>query len=117
MNKEELTKYGFREDFDWENRFDLKTKVEYKGKTYEVSTVDLGLNHNFGMGKPLYYETMIFLVDDEKDMFERDNKNEFSEFQLRYSTEEEAKEMHEHIVKLFNEFPEILSNKILEELK
>lgn len=101
MNKEDLTKYGFREDFDWENRFDLKTKVEYKGKTYEISTVDLGIDHSFGMGKPLYYETMIFLVDDEKNMFEKAKENEFSDFQLRYSTEEEARISHENIVKAF----------------
>ena len=56
MNKkEDLTEYGFRKDFDWENRFDLKTKVKYNGKIYTVSTVDLGLDHSFGIGKPLYY--------------------------------------------------------------
>lgn len=88
-----LKRWGYREDYDPDNRFDLKTKVEYKGKIYEISTVDLGFDHSFGMGKPLYYETMIFLVDGEK--------NEFCDFQLRYSTEEEARISHENIVKAF----------------
>ena len=101
VDKEILKKIGFREDFDWENRFDLKTRVIYHDKLYEVSTVDLGLDHSFGMGKPLYYETMIFLVDSNKDMFERAKANEFSDFQLRYSTEEEARISHENIVKAF----------------
>lgn len=96
-----LKRCGFREDFDPENRFDLKTKVEYKGKIYTVSTVDLGLDHSFGGGKPLYYETMIFLDDDTKDIFEKAKENEFSDFQLRYSTEEEARISHENIVKAF----------------
>ena len=93
VDKYFFKRFGFREDFDPENRFDLKTKVEYKGKTYTVSTVDLGLDHSFGMGKPLYYETMIFLDDG--------GKNEFCDFQLRYSTEEEARISHENIVKAF----------------
>jgi len=93
VDKYFLKRCGYREDFDWENRFDLKTKVVYHDKLYEVSTVDLGLDHSFGMGKPLYYETMIFLVDG--------GKNEFSDFQLRYSTEEEARISHENIVKAF----------------
>ena len=57
----DLTKYGYREGFSWENRFNLKTQV---GK-YEVSTVDLGLNHQFIEElPPLYYETMIFIKGD-----------------------------------------------------
>lgn len=95
VDKYFLKRCGFREDFDWKNRFDLKTKVEYKGKIYTVSTVDLGLDHNFGMGKPLYYETMIFLENEDY------KNNEFSDFQLRYSTEEEARISHENIVKAF----------------
>lgn len=101
VDKEFLKRIGFREDYDPDNRFDLKTKVEYKGKIYEISTVDLGLDHSFGTGKPLYYETMIFLVESNKDMFARAKANEFSDFQLRYSTEEEARISHENIVKAF----------------
>ena len=76
---ENLSKYGFREDFDWDTRFDLKTDVG----DYVVSTVDLGLDHSFGDGPPLYYETMIFKKkDDEIDWG--------GEYQERYSTEEQA---------------------------
>lgn len=95
VDKYILKRCGYREDYDPENRFDLKTKVEYKGETYIVSTIDLGIDHNFGMGKPLYYETMIFLENEDY------KNNEFSDFQLRYSTEEEARISHENIVKAF----------------
>ena len=44
---------------------------------------------------------MIFLVDEKKDIFEKAEENEFSDFQLRYSTEEEARISHENIVKAF----------------
>lgn len=96
--KVDLSEFGFREDFDWETRFDLKTRVKCKGKIYEISTVDLGLDHSFGIGKPLYYETMIFLVDDSLDLFERNEKNEFSGFQVRYSTEKEARKGHKEAI-------------------
>lgn len=78
--------YGFRDDFDWNNRFDLKTKV---GK-YTVSTVDLGIDHSFGIGKPLYYETMIFKNIDG-DVHSLD-------YQVRYSTEEEARIGHQKAI-------------------
>jgi len=77
--------YGFREDFDWDNRFDLKTKV---GK-YTVSTVDLGIDHSFGIGKPLYYETMIFKnIDGDVRLG----------YQERYSTKEEAINGHQKAI-------------------
>lgn len=101
--------YGFRKDFDWDNRFNLKTKVKYQGETYIVSTVDLGLNHSFVPGKPLYYETMIFKNADTIE--ERwGESNPFQYFQERYATEEEARERHEEIVKMFK-------SKKVEELK
>ena len=82
---EDLTKYGFRKDFNWETRFDLKTTVG----DYLVSTVDLGLDHSFGIGEPLYYETMIFRKDHNH------KNNQFEYYQERYSTEEEARKGHE----------------------
>lgn len=82
----ELKKYGFREDFDWETRFVLKTQVG----NYEISTVDLGIDHSFGFGKPLYYETMIFSDSGE---------NRFEYYQDRYTTQEEAVKGHEEAVK------------------
>lgn len=104
----DYSKYGFRKDFDWDNRFDLKTKVKYKGETYTVSTVDLGLDHSFGIGQPLYYETMIF--KNANTTAERWGKyNPFSYFQERYSTEKEARKRHKEIVEMFK-------NKKVEEL-
>jgi hypothetical protein len=80
-------KYGFREDFNWETRFDLKTEIN----GYVVSTVDLGLDHSFGIGDPLYYETMIFKKNGDSIDF-RDL------YCKRYSTEDEAREGHQKAI-------------------
>lgn len=79
----DLEKYGFRKDFNWETRFDLKTEVN----GYLVSTVDLGIDHSFGIGKPLYYETMIFKKGSWDDLYCK-----------RYSTEQEAKKGHKKAI-------------------
>jgi len=95
--KLDLKMMGFREDYDPLNRFDLKTRVKLNDKEYLVSTIDLGIDHSFGFGKPLYYETMIFLENGGyKD-------NEYANFQRRYATEEEACRNHEKIVNLLKE--------------
>ena len=94
VDKQFLKKIGFREDYDPDNRFDFKTKVKYNGKIYTVSTVDLGLDHSFGMGEPLYYETMIF--DENCNL----GNCEFDWFQKRYSTEREARIGHKAVVRL-----------------
>lgn len=86
--KRDLEKYGLRKGFDWKARFELKTKID----KYIISTVDLGLNHQFIEGlPPLYYETMIFNSDDKND-------NPFEYYQERYTTEEEAKEGHKKAI-------------------
>lgn len=95
----DLSKYGFRKDFDWNNRFDLKTQVGI----YEISTVDLGLNHQFIDGlPPLYYETMIFIKSDD---FEERHSEEspFHYYQERYTTEEEAREGHKKAIEYVKE--------------
>ena len=46
-----------------------------------VSTVFLGLDHSFGSGAPILFETMIFGMGDD-------------EYQTRCSTWEEAEKMH-----------------------
>jgi hypothetical protein len=56
----------------------------------EVSTVFLGLDHQFGEGPPLLFETMIFGG-------ERDND------QWRYSTWREAEKGHDKVVKELQE--------------
>lgn len=53
-----------------------------------VSTVWLGLNHNYGVGSPLIFETMVF-----------PKKGEYHDLDCeRYSTEEEAKASHHRMV-------------------
>lgn len=66
--------------------------IQYKAVKQEtlqngkwISTVWLGLNHRFGAGTPLIFETMVF-----------PSKGEFSELDAeRYSTEAEAIAGHE----------------------
>ena len=82
-----LEQFGYRKGFDWETRFDLKTKV---GK-YIISTVDLGIDHSFGFGNPLYYETMIFNWEDLEE-------NPFKDYQKRYETEDEARLGHQEAI-------------------
>jgi len=53
----------------------------------EVSTVFLGLSHQYGCGPPILFETMIF-------------GGEHNEYQERYSTWEEAEAGHKQAVKL-----------------
>ena len=91
--KVDLEQYGFRKGFSWETRFDLKTQVG----DYLVSTVDLGLNHQFDDSlPPLYYETMIFKVENEE--------VNYSELYCdRYTTEEEARIGHQEAIEWVKE--------------
>ncbi len=89
-------------DFDtWCKEFQRsKTAV---GKTYVgryfISTVFLGLDHNFGDGKPALFETMVF------DRSKRRNIPGFGRsmgedvFQDRYCTWDEAEAGHKKVVK------------------
>jgi hypothetical protein len=52
-----------------------------------VSTVWLGLNHNYGDGPPLIFETMVFPTGSYSE-----------EYCQRYSTKEQAKEGHDRVV-------------------
>lgn len=72
--------------FESANRIVKKTEV---APGVEVSTVFLGVDHQFGDGDPLLFETMIFGG-------ERDG------FQDRYSTWDEALKSHNIIVKEFS---------------
>ncbi len=59
---------------------------------YKISTVFLGVDHNFGDGEPLLFETMVFDTS-----FNFKSLDEFSE---RYSSYEEAETGHKKIVEL-----------------
>ena len=54
-------------------------------KGVRVSTVFLGLDHSFGGGKPILFETMIF-------------GGKYNDYQERYSTWEEAEVGHKKAV-------------------
>ena len=75
---------------DWAKDFeklDRAVKQETLSNGYRVSTVFLVLNHNFGGGKPLIFETMVF------------EGNNFVGLDAdRYSTEKEAIEGHKRMV-------------------
>ena len=87
---------NFREDFDSDNRFIKQECVKYNNETYFVSTVDLGINHNFfNEGDPIYWETMIFAMDD-------DYEPSFIDLYIRrYTSLNEAIENHNKIVQAF----------------
>ena len=70
---------------DSDNRRVDRTELE---NGIVVSTVFLGLNHNFGDGPPLLFETMVF-----------PSKTDGSEIDCeRYSTWEEAESGHQRMV-------------------
>ena len=68
--------------FNEDDRVVIKTKVGER----EVSTVFLGLDHQYGFGPPLLYETMVFGVPEDE------------EIQERYTTRDEALAGHTRIV-------------------
>ena len=84
-----------REDFNKKERIVKQGKVTYKGDKYFVSTVDLGINHQFGGGPPLWYETMIFEMDED------DNIDWSEMYCNRYTTREEAKDGHKEVMDAF----------------
>lgn len=75
---------------DWDYKVVAQTEVGL----YWVSTVWLGLDHNFFGGPPLIFETMVFANDDGVKALDH-------EFDMRrYATEAEAREGHEATVLL-----------------
>lgn len=77
-----ITIQGFSTAFAGDRRVGLTRVVDY-----EVSTVYLVIDHNFGGGRPLIFETMVFKGGSAMD-----------EYTERYSTEQEAREGHENVV-------------------
>lgn len=70
---------------EWFGNMDNRRIARTKVGSAEVSTVFLGLNHNWGDGPPLIFETMVFggPLDEECE---------------RYSTLDEARRGHDHMV-------------------
>ena len=72
---------------EWAQKFESQDRVVAKDNVGEtkISTVFLGLDHQYGDGEPLLFETMVFggELDQEMD---------------RYSTWEEAEEGHKTMI-------------------
>ncbi len=68
----------YRETVEW------RLAHEHLPTGHWVSTVYIGMDHSFGDGPPLIFETMVFGGDDE--------------IQVRYSTKEEALAGHREVV-------------------
>ena len=68
---------------EWAKQMERKNRIVEQSQfgDVKVSTVFLGLDHSFGGGKPLLFETMIF-------------GGENDQYQERYSTWDEAVEGH-----------------------
>lgn len=93
---DDLSKFGYRQGFDPDNRFLKQEYVEFDGHRFWVSTVDLGLDHSFGSGLPIYWETMIFAVGDN------DNDISFHELYCdRYTSVKSALASHDAIIEAF----------------
>ena len=79
-------------DEEWrEDRMSRGGRPRHVGLTevveYIVSTVHLGIDHNWSdVGPPIIFETMVF------------GEGEWSDLQERYSTAEDAAEGHDRIV-------------------
>lgn len=78
-------------EFEGENRIIKQTRHKENGKEFWLSTVFLGLNHNFSReGPPLIYETMALVYKPRWN--EVVASREEWEWQERYTTEDEALE-------------------------
>lgn len=90
---------------DMQNRRVAFTMIDPDLPVY-VSTVFLGLNHRFGDGEPLLFETMAFVPSDRVNLFgrtvERDEHPTVP--QQRYATYAEAESGHAEIVAEVNDW-------------
>lgn len=82
-----LPVFDIREWAKWFENFDNRRVDKTQVGDVEISTVFLGLDHSFGHGPKLWFETMIF-------------GGKFDQEQWRYSTLEEAKAGHIEAVDL-----------------
>lgn len=85
------------EDFDY--KVIKQEKLPSGGK---VSTVWLGLDHQYGEGKPLIFETMVFSKKKKQKIFGKDYMMGEELDVDRYSTLEEALAGHKKMFKKYN---------------
>ena len=77
---------------EWATFFEGKDRIvkqETLPNGLRVSTVFLGIDHNFGDGEPLLFESMVFGIKDDE------------EIQQRYSTYEQAEKGHQELVEKY----------------
>ena len=86
-------KMGFRRDYDPNNRIVRQDNIFFGKDKYFVSIVDLGIDMSMGIGKPLYYETMIFKNDDMHGIYQR-----------RFNNRHEALNNHYYIIHNFSSY-------------
>lgn len=78
-----LNKWG-----SWMGTSERIVKKDDIGKV-KVSTIFLGLDHNYGIGTPILWETMIF-------------GGKHDQYQKRYSSLEDAQHGHKYAIDLVN---------------
>lgn len=66
----------------------------------EVSTVFLSLNHQWGDGPPILFETLVFVPDDDGDWYGVEGS------MRRYETREQALAGHAEVVAFLRSLPE-----------
>jgi hypothetical protein len=62
---------------------------DFVGYGVRISTVFLGINHQWGDGPPLWFESMVFADDSGHDL---------AQFMARYSTWEQAEAGHAYLI-------------------
>lgn len=85
---------------EWRTLFEMpeyKVVARTETETYVLSTVWLGLDHQYGEGPPIIFETMVFSRSEWND----DERLGLHDFDcVRYSTQDEARAGHEEMVTL-----------------
>ncbi len=68
-----------------------------------ISTVFLGINHQFGDGPPILFETMAW-IDMEHEVYSEKWERDWESYQTRCSTWLEAEEMHRKAIEHFRQY-------------
>lgn len=82
--------------------FNRRVKLTKVGPV-TVSTVFLGINHQFGDGPPILFETMAW-IDMEHEAYGKKYDRNWENYQERCSTWLEAEEMHRRAVEHFSQY-------------
>lgn len=86
-----------------------RTLAETTVGPYWVSTVFLALDHSFGEGPPVLWETMIFGVEEDwEDLSGKRRRSRKSLDQFRHTSKAEALDGHARAVKLAESLPHSL---------